>query len=54
MPVQHDWDAGTDVVERCRAYWVLTEVPRPAADEMAAELEAHAREHLAATTTRSG
>lgn len=48
MPVRHEWDAVTDVIERCRALWGLTEVPKPTADEMAAEFEAHLREHVAA------
>lgn len=48
MPVHDDWDEVTDVTERCRAYWVLTEVPKPAADDMTAELEGHLRERIAA------
>lgn len=45
---RRDWDEVADVVERCRAYWLLSEVAAPVADDMAAELEAHLREQLAA------
>lgn len=48
MSVRNDGDAITDVIVRCRALWLLTDVPETTVDEMAAELEAHLREHVAA------
>ena len=43
-----EWDAVTDAVERCRAWWLLAGVPQRRADDMAGELEAHLRERGAA------
>ena len=42
-----EWDAVTDAVERCRAWWLVGGVARDLADDMAAELEAHLRERRA-------